>query len=342
MSYVKTYSTRAAYISAKASGGEIYNLLSSNNQCSVTSLITATGESAVDSVNTIVAREYGQIGDLLIYQSATSLFCWAKGNSGGTGAIGSNTIEQTKLVNLGYTIVGWCIHKQGKDCLIASVSDLGTAPWGDSTSVSGVNTFSSIARNDNYKTWIASGSMETAENYFGNSTNQYALPITRATWDAAAMDASLTYTGTEGSVTISKADYDNDFNKWYRIKILLQFPAKGTCMQDKEGEANTKALINTQGTGSTYAGQKCYAYGVSVTGFTAGNWWLPSVVELWYILKNKYLLRRKGMLITESWYWSSTQYSATLAWYVNMRNGYVNGNTKSYNYYVRAVSAFQI
>ena len=342
MSYAKTYATRAAYISAKASGGEIYSLLSSSNSIAIVSYITATGESAVDSVNTIVPRGSGQIGDLLIYQSATGLFCWAKGNSGGTTAIGSNTIEQTKLVNLGYVIVGWCIHKQGKDCLIASVNDLGTATWGDSTSVSGVNTFSTIARNDGYKTWIVSGSMEAAEKYYGSSTNQYVWPLLRTTWDAAAADASLTYTCTEGSVTITKADYDNDFNKWYRIKILLQFPAKGTCMQDKEGKANTKALITAQGTGSTYAGQKCYAYGVSATGFTAGNWYLPSISELWYILKNKYLLKKRGMAITESWYWSSTQYSATNAWRVSMAYGFVFYSDKSYTYYVRAVSAFQI
>ena len=71
MSYAKTYATRAAYISAKASGGEIYSLLSASNSIAVVSYITATGESAIDSVNTIVPRESGQIGDLLIYQGAT-------------------------------------------------------------------------------------------------------------------------------------------------------------------------------------------------------------------------------------------------------------------------------
>lgn len=342
MSYAKTFATRAAYISAKAEGGEIYSLLSASNSIAVVSYITATGESAIDSVNTIVPRESGQIGDLLIYQSATGLFCWAKGNSGGTTAIGSNTIEQTKLVNLGYVVVGWCIHKQGKNCLIASVNDMGTAAWGGDATVNGVNTFSSIARNDSYKTWIASGSMEAAETYFGSSVNQYVWPLLRTTWDAAAADASLTYTCTEGSVTINKADYDNDFDKWYRIKVLLQFPAKGTCMQDKEGKANTKALISAQGTGSTYAGQKCYTYGVSATGFTAGNWYLPSVSELWYILKNKYLLKKRGMPIAEAYYWSSTQRSASGAWSVHMDYGPVHDHPKSYAFYGRAVSAFQI
>ena len=44
-------------------------------------------------------------------------------------------------------------------------------------------------------------------------------------------------------------------------------------------------------------------------------------------------------IITTDWYWSSTEYDASNAWYVNMNNGNVNTNTKNSAGRVRPVSA---
>lgn len=343
MKYALTFSSLSAYTTAKASGGSIYNILNgSDYSAAVVSFITATGNSCTDSVNIIVPRESGQVGDMLIYSSSKG-FEWAKGGYGSTTSVGSNTISQSKLTSAGYACVGWCIHKEGSDCLIASLADLSTAKWSETqVVVPGVTTYSSIKRNDGDSAWIAGGNMKVAESYFGTSYNQYVWPVNRTQWADGVTAGTLTYTGTEGSVTINPANYDNIMERWYRHKIALQFPSASGCMKDFKGKKNTAALISYYGSGSTYAFQKAYAHAVSVTGFTAGNWWLPSIVELWYILKNKILLRRCGMPITESWYWSSTQYSATTAWYVNMTNSYVHTTGKSNPAYVRAVAAFKI
>ena len=45
--------------------------------------------------------------------------------------------------------------------------------------------------------------------------------------------------------------------------------------------------------------------------------------------------------LAETWYWSSTEYSATNAWHLNLYDGSANGYTKATNQLrVRAVSAF--
>jgi hypothetical protein len=45
--------------------------------------------------------------------------------------------------------------------------------------------------------------------------------------------------------------------------------------------------------------------------------------------------------LQETAYWTSTEISATGAWYLNLSTGFASGNTKaSYAYRVRPVSAF--
>jgi hypothetical protein len=65
------------------------------------------------------------------------------------------------------------------------------------------------------------------------------------------------------------------------------------------------------------------------------------------IYANKYKINYALSLISgatqlsESWYWSSTEYSATAAWSLSLSNGYAGNFTKATNpYRVRAVSAF--
>ena len=73
---------------------------------------------------------------------------------------------------------------------------------------------------------------------------------------------------------------------------------------------------------------------------------IPSLGQLYFILLhfaaiNAALSAVDGEELAETWYWSSTEYSATNAWYLHFGNGYANNNTKASNQYrVRAVSAF--
>ena len=82
-------------------------------------------------------------------------------------------------------------------------------------------------------------------------------------------------------------------------------------------------------------------------GLTAGKWWLPSLGELMMIYANMRKINYALSLINgatqlaENAYWSSTEYSATMAWYLNLNYGLasyaIKAETKTI---VRPVSAF--
>ena len=378
MNYNFVFDTESAYLSAKASGGSVYSALCTNSagyrSRSAISFCKDTGKTYIDSVNVLVEREYGQIGDCLLYNTNTSTYCWLKSNAAWDATSkGSCTVNDTDLTAAGYKKVGFMLHKREDDCLLLSCANTGYYKYAEdtSTAISGVTTYSYIARENNststYNTWIASGSCYWAEQRYGQTVNQYSWPLPRYYWDLAkeaayantaasgeftngsytvtAGDngmgtASITYKCTEGSVTIDPADFDWNFDKWYRKKVLLRFPASSGCMQDFDGRKNTKALVTSDI--STPAADACYAYAVAdVPDFAAGKWWLPSIVELWYMLVNIKILRAKGCPITISYYWSSTQASATTAWYVHVYYAGVYGRTKPSSYFVRSVAAFK-
>lgn len=130
-----------------------------------------------------------------------------------------------------------------------------------------------------------------------------------------------------------------------------------TAINDWAGKANTTAQIAASTAGAItntalYAPGYCNLYSrvnANAKGLTPGKWWLPSQGELFMIYANfrkiNYALSfiAGSNPLVESWYWSSTEYSATYAWNMVMSDGYMGALTKAaYRYYVRPVSAFII
>lgn len=124
-----------------------------------------------------------------------------------------------------------------------------------------------------------------------------------------------------------------------------------TALDDWTGKANTAAQItHTECSGASYAPGFCAQYSrvnANGKGLTAGRWWLPSLGELMMIYANMRKINYALSLIegatqlAETWYWSSTEYSATNAWCLNLTSGSAYGNPKaSGQRRVRAVSAF--
>ena len=74
--------------------------------------------------------------------------------------------------------------------------------------------------------------------------------------------------------------------------------------------------------------------------------YIPSLGELYFILAhftqiNAALEAVGGEPLRNDWYWSSTQFSTTDAWFLYLYDGYASGNAKATNQYrVRPVSAF--
>lgn len=85
----------------------------------------------------------------------------------------------------------------------------------------------------------------------------------------------------------------------------------------------------------------------TMVGIGAGKWWLPSIAELLTIWKHKYAINlclsviSGASQLSESWYWSSTERSATYAWHLYLNDGGLNWSAKvADSGYVRPVAAF--
>ena len=124
-----------------------------------------------------------------------------------------------------------------------------------------------------------------------------------------------------------------------------------TAFNDWNGKANTAAQIqHAECSGESYAPGFCAKYSrvnANGQGLTAGKWWLPSEGELMCIYANMRKINYALSLIegatqlAEDWYWSSTEGSATYAWYLNFGGGANGWLTKAGGQNrVRPVSAF--
>lgn len=124
-----------------------------------------------------------------------------------------------------------------------------------------------------------------------------------------------------------------------------------TALDDWTGKANTAAQItHTECSSASYAPGFCAQYSrvnANGKGLTAGRWWLPSLGELMMIYANMRKINYALSLIdgatqlVETWYWSSTEYSASTAWNLGLNDGYADNLAKAtHQDRVRAVSAF--
>ena len=124
-----------------------------------------------------------------------------------------------------------------------------------------------------------------------------------------------------------------------------------TALNDWTGKTSTAAQItHNECKTESYAPGFCASYervNANGQGLTAGKWWLPSLGELMMIYANMRKINYALSLINgatqlaETWYWSSTEYSATDAWGLGPGDGFANNTTKATNQSrVRPVSAF--
>ena len=124
-----------------------------------------------------------------------------------------------------------------------------------------------------------------------------------------------------------------------------------TALNDWTGKTSTAAQItHNECKTESYAPGFCASYervNANGKGLTAGRWWLPSLGELMMIYANMRKINYALSLINgatqlaETWYWSSTESSATNAWYLYLSYGHASNITKAtYQGRVRPVSAF--
>lgn len=157
--------------------------------------------------------------------------------------------------------------------------------------------------------------------------------------------------------------------KWSKNAIAVNADTGGDYSKvyvDYTGKTRTAAIMakgvelfgENEEEWTQYAPAWCNAYDRSynkgdeagtMIGIGAGKWWLPSIAELLTIWKHKYAINlclsviSGASQLSESWYWSSTEASATAAWGLTLDDGTLRHfwNVKvQLSSCVRAVAAF--
>ena len=383
MAYAFTFATKAAYLAAKQSGGAIYNALipasstggTTNVSRSAVSFIAELGRAVSDSVNLCVPyKEGGFVGDILCYSASHGYF-WEKAMaSWDTSALGQTYHDATTWPS-SFVRIGYCFHREGKHGLITEMGNGQGLAWSSdtTTTVPGIYTSTGIDNGDRLTTWIA-GCKEAAEARWGSSYYVYSWPFPRATWNEMVSKIKAGTTGTwsigDSSYTISQdtnggysctmnvvgvnsftsnpADYDYNFDRWYRKNVEAKIPGTAGSItstlpiggNQHDGIKNTRILYNT---GNSDAANRAVAYSVNAPDYGAGKWWMPTLNELIRCCKVYPVLNKYGAgFSTDYAYWSSDQYDDTYAWYVYLGSGHVLNSTKTSGFQARLVSAFEI
>lgn len=144
---------------------------------------------------------------------------------------------------------------------------------------------------------------------------------------------------------------------------MLRYPYYKGSIIDDDGQKNTNLLAPVMYTDVDGISKPAYPaaynakqYGLAVngytTGFETGSWWLPSVREMYLLIKdalldnsdivNKTLTAIGGDKVLASGYypWTSTEFSSYYAWNYDGISGYMGTISKFNARYVRAVTAF--
>ena len=161
--------------------------------------------------------------------------------------------------------------------------------------------------------------------------------------------------------SVEKFDYDKrnvPTQKVERIGVVMGSHALAVNLEDypEQPLTNQKDRGNYQGYISEYDDAVADWNGKSNTEHIKSigtgielkdDEWIPSVAELYLIYLNKRAINvaielSGGSRIKNGWYWSSTEYSATSAWRLNLLDGNLNfwSVKVQYSSYVRAVAAF--
>ena len=156
------------------------------------------------------------------------------------------------------------------------------------------------------------------------------------------------------NITRSNGSFDIPWAPNYiDVKGLTNYGEGATGhMNDVDGKANTDLILaHGKANNITFeAAERARAYKASV--FADGGyddpteWSLPAIGQLWLLSKYRAKINAaitlffgaSAQLITDSWYWSSTEYSSSSAWRVSMSYGSVSYTSKANTSRVRAVA----
>ena len=131
------------------------------------------------------------------------------------------------------------------------------------------------------------------------------------------------------------------FNENYSTLFTTGGTAINNALSDFDGFRNTQILIKDA---DVVAAKHCAIFN---PGYGEGEWYLPAVGELGFIMPRFKVINSKlsalgssGVQLTDKeFYWSSTEYSGSDAWSVTANDGCVGYGSKDDSNYVRAFLA---
>ena len=128
-------------------------------------------------------------------------------------------------------------------------------------------------------------------------------------------------------------------SNYVKVSGITETSDREVAKQDFNGKANTLAIIATftSDTVDNNAAINCNSY--STAGTNAGDWYLPAAGELYSYVYGNWSSKLKATATKLSWslstyFWSSSEGSDNLAWFVHSYHGYVSYDDKGDDYSV--------
>ena len=246
--------------------------------------------------------------------------------------------------------------RENRSALVAQLNDLGFSKVNDNTPLSELA---------DYMRW-AGGLRDLRLAVINKSTGAYS-DYSEDEWNgfSASAKASCVKLGvriraerldfiiSKENITRSNGSYDIPWcGSYVDVKGLTNYGDGSTGhLKDIDGEANTN-LILAHGEANNVrfeAAEQARAYKASTVadgGFDDPTVWsLPAIGQLWLLYKYRAKINAaitaffgSAYIITDNWYWSSTEYNSSGAWFVSIGNGGVLNYNKTASNRVRAVA----
>ncbi len=148
--------------------------------------------------------------------------------------------------------------------------------------------------------------------------------------------AVIGWNGSSEDSTAIWGDYGTDISAVVNLEVYSDEVLNVLSSMTGYGLSNTLNIIDNMESKSISgtAAQICGAY----NGGDCNDWFLPSVGEMYILYIRQYTA---GGGFSQNEYWTSSEHSTTLVWYVFMRTGTMNTSKKGVStYYIRPVRAF--
>ena len=170
------------------------------------------------------------------------------------------------------------------------------------------------------------------------------LLYTEADWDGTKTPNGIAVITDNCRFVMALTDAHTSYCQWggygTEVSSIVTTTDESTAMTDYDGDLNTTAILGQLGDSSSAAPAAYYCHSYTFPDDSTG--YLGAAGEWQAVLDNKdaitSALSKCGGTSMNSYYWTSTQYSSILSWFMYWNDEDLNNDRKFSHYYVRAFS----